>query len=139
MDPEVILVDDSTEDAELTIRALKKFKLASRILHLADGSEALEYMYVTNSTHLPKLIILDIEMPKVGGIEVLRKLKNDEAKRLIPIVVMSSSLNERHISESYSLGVNGYVVKQPDYSRYMETVRLMGAYWMIENRTPSLK
>ena len=139
MNPEVILVDDSFEDAELTIRALKKYNLAQQILHLQDGEEVLEYMYANNHPHYPKLIILDIEMPRVGGIEVLRQLKADKMKKLIPIVVMSSSLDEGHISESYSLGVNGYVLKQPEYEKYMETVRLIGKFWIIENKTPTIR
>lgn len=139
MNPEILLVDDSFEDAELTIRALRKYNLASEILHLSDGAEALEYLYITNAGHHPKLIILDIEMPRVGGIEVLRRIKADSVKKLVPVVVMSSSLDENHISESYSLGVNGYVVKQPEYAQYMETVRLMGRFWMIENKTPAIR
>ena len=139
MSPEVILVDDSFEDAELTMRALKKYKLAQQILHLPDGEEMLEYMNSSNQLHFPKLIILDIEMPRVGGIEVLKQLKGDRIKKLIPIVVMSSSLNEGHISESYSLGVNGYVLKQPEYEKYMETVRLIGNFWIVANKTPTIQ
>src|SRR6266481_5678471 len=102
---EILLVEDSLDDAELTIRALKKHNLGNHLLHLEDGEEALKYIFSENN-NMPKLILLDLKMPKVDGLEVLRKIKSDERKKIIPVVVLTSSKEERDIIESYKLGVN---------------------------------
>src|SRR5690242_19891686 len=102
---EILLVEDNPDDAGLAIHALKKHNLANHLLHLHDGEEALEYLFSADLTTIPKVILLDLKMPKVDGIEVLRKLKSDERRRIIPVVVLTSSKEERDIVESYKLGV----------------------------------
>src|SRR5690606_23810703 len=103
---EILLVEDNPDDAGLAIRALKKHNLANHLLHLQDGEEALQFLFSERFTPMPKVILLDLKMPKVDGIEVLRRLKSDEKKRMIPVVVLTSSKEERDIVESYKLGVN---------------------------------
>jgi two-component system response regulator len=132
---EILLVEDSANDAELAIRALKKNNLTNNLLHLEDGKEALDFLY-DEKNEMPKLILLDLKMPKVDGIEVLRKLKSDERKRMIPIVVLTSSKEERDIVESYKLGVNAYIVKPVDFEQFVKAVSQIGLFWLILNQPP---
>lgn len=134
---DILLVEDNQEDAELTIRALKKQKLANNLIHLQDGEEALNYLFSAES-NLPKLILLDLKMPKVDGIEVLRKLKNDELRKVIPVVLLTSSKEERDIVESYKLGVNAYIVKPVEFEKLVSAVSDIGLFWLILNQTPHL-
>jgi two-component system response regulator len=133
---EILLVEDNPEDAELTIRALKKFKLANNLLHLQDGEEALNFLFSSNSSSIPKIILLDIKMPKVDGIEVLRRIKNDPYRKVIPVVVLTSSKEERDIIESYKLGVNAYIVKPVEFDKFVKAVSEIGFFWLILNQPP---
>ena len=139
---EILLVEDDPADAEMTLRALRRNHLANRVHWVKDGAEALEYMFRSGGysgrdpNHAPKLILLDIKMPKVDGIEVLRRLKADAATRAVPVVVMTSSNQEQDVIESYRLGVNSYIVKPVQFEAFLETVARIGLYWVITNRVP---
>ena len=133
---ELLLIEDNPEDAELTIRVLKKHNLANNLVHLRDGEAALNFLFANGSNNIPRLILLDLKMPKVDGIEVLRKIKKDEQKRLIPVVILSSSKQERDIIESYKLGVNGYVVKPVEFEKFVEAVAQLGLFWLLLNQPP---
>jgi CheY-like chemotaxis protein len=133
---EILLAEDSAADAEMTQRALKRNNLANRVRWVKDGAEALEHLFGAGGRP-PKLVLLDIKMPKVDGIEVLRRLKADAATQKIPVVVMTSSNEERDVVESYRLGVNSYIVKPVQFDAFMETVAKIGLYWVVTNRVPS--
>lgn len=139
---DILLVEDNLNDAEMTLRALKKNSLANSILHVEDGEEALDYMAARGKyagrdiTHLPKVILLDLKLPKVDGIEVLREIKSNEATRKIPVVVLTSSREERDIVETYSLGVNSYIVKPVEFTKFIESINALGLYWLIINESP---
>ena len=137
---DILLVEDSPADAELAMRALRKGKLANHITWVKDGAEALEFIFRTGAyagrpDQNPKLILLDIKMPKVDGIEVLRRVKGSELKT-IPVVVMTSSNEERDVLESYRLGANSYIVKPVEFEQFSETMTKAGYYWMLMNKTP---
>jgi two-component system, response regulator len=133
---EILLVEDNLDDAGLTIRALKKHNLANNLLHLNDGEEAINYLFSEKITSIPKVILLDLKMPKVDGIEVLRKLKSDERKRIIPVVVLTSSKEEKDIVESYKLGVNAYIVKPVDFDKFAKAISEIGFFWLLLNQPP---
>lgn len=132
---EILLVEDNPDDAELAIRALRKSNLANHLLHLHDGEEALNFLFNENSGK-PKLVLLDLKMPKVDGIEVLRKIKTDERTRSIPVVMLTSSKEDRDIIETYKLGVNAYIVKPVDFEQFSKAVTQLGFFWMVLNQTP---
>lgn len=132
---DILLIEDSIEDAELTIRSLAKINLSNNLLHLKDGEEALSYLFNTDKS-LPKLILLDLKMPKVNGIEVLKKVKSDEEKRTIPVVVLTSSKEERDIVESYRLGVNAYIVKPVEFEKFVHAISQIGFFWLLLNEPP---
>ncbi|MDB5257152.1 MAG: response regulator [Chitinophagaceae bacterium] len=132
---DILLVEDNPDDAELAIRALRKSNLANHLLHLQDGQEALDYLFNEKNTK-PKLVLLDLKMPKVDGIEVLRKLKSDERTRTIPVVMLTSSKEERDIVETYKLGVNAYIVKPLDFEQFGTAVAQLGLFWLVLNQTP---
>lgn len=132
---EILLVEDNPQDAEMTMRALRKNNFVNRLHWVKDGAEALEYL-LANDREKPKLVLLDLKMPKVDGIEVLRRMKSDPAVRTIPVVVMTSSNEERDVVESYRLGVNSYIVKPVEFEAFMETVAKIGLYWVLTNRVP---
>ena len=133
---EVILIEDNPEDAELTIRVLKKNNLANNLIHLHDGEEALDFLFAKGNNNIPKLILLDLKMPKVDGIEVLRKIKSDEQRKVIPVVLLTSSKEERDIIESYRLGVNAYIVKPVEFDKFIKAVADLGFFWLILNQPP---
>jgi two-component system response regulator len=140
---EILLAEDSEADAEMTIRALQSNHLANRLARVRDGAEALDYIfrrgaYATRPAGLPKLLLLDIKMPKVDGIEVLREVKANEETRTLPVVMLTSSAEERDMIASYSLGVNSYIVKPVDFSKFVEEVAKAGCYWLLVNRLPSV-
>lgn len=135
---DILLVEDNTSDAELTLRALKKHNLSNGVLHLPDGEAALDYLFSVQTAHLPKLILLDIKMPKVDGIEVLRKIKADDRVKMVPVVLLTSSKEERDIVESYRLGVNAYIVKPVEFDKFIKTVAEVGFFWMMLNQPPEL-
>jgi two-component system response regulator len=137
---EILLVEDNIHDAEMTIRSLKKVNLANRLIHLKDGAEALDFIFVRGNfanrqmENKPKVILLDIKMPKVDGIEVLRQIKGNESTKRIPVVIMTSSKEEQDIITSYNLGVNSYVVKPVDFENFANAVSELGFYWLITNQ-----
>lgn len=139
---EILLVEDNMNDAELSLYALKKFKIANHIHHARDGAEALDYLFgdgdarLARLQHPPRLILLDLKLPKVDGIEVLRQLKSHENTRSIPVVVLTSSREERDILETYQYGVNSYIVKPIDFEQFTEAVRDVGLYWLLLNQVP---
>jgi two-component system response regulator len=139
---EILLVEDNPADAEMTLRALRRNQLANKVHWVKDGAEALEFMFRTgpyaarDPATTPKLVMLDIKMPKVDGIEVLRRLKEDAATRPIPVVVMTSSNEERDVLDSYRFGANSYIVKPVQFDAFHEIVSKIGLYWVLTNRVP---
>ena len=138
---DILLVEDNPADAELTMRALRKGNLANHVTWVKDGTEALDFIfregaYAGRPDQHPKLILLDIKLPKVDGIEVLKRLKTNEQTRVIPVVMVSSSAEGRDIAESYKLGANSYVVKPVEFEQFSETVAKAGFYWMLVNKAP---
>lgn len=138
---DILLVEDSSNDAELAMRALRKGKLANHITWVKDGAEALEFIFRTGAyaerpDQNPKLILLDLKLPKVDGIEVLKRVKADERTRVIPVVMVTSSAEGRDVIESYKLGVNSYLVKPVEFEQFSETVAKAGLYWMLMNKAP---
>lgn len=136
---EILLVEDSPLDAELTMRGLRAEKLANNIVWLKDGQQALDYLfrqgeYATRGTTTPRLVLLDLKMPRVDGIEVLRAIKAHEETRRIPVVIMTSSQEETDIAASYDLGVNSYVVKPIEFESLAAVARNAGFYWLAINR-----
>jgi CheY-like chemotaxis protein len=138
---EILLVEDNPHDAELTIRALRKQNLANRLVHLQDGEEALEFLYGTGKfagrdvDRLPKVIFLDIKMPKVDGISVLKVIKSDERTKSIPVVIVTSSAMDPDIKKCYALGANSYIVKPVEFDDFAKTISELGLYWMVVNKT----
>ena len=139
---EVLLVEDSPHDVELTLHTLKKNKLANHIHVVRDGAEALDFLFCRNAyarrspNHVPKVVMLDLKLPKVDGLEVLRQIRGDERTRSLPVVVMTSSREESDIIESYKLGINSYIVKPVEFEKFSEAVRLVGCYWLLMNAPP---
>lgn len=139
---EILLAEDNAQDAEMTQRALHKHNLGNRVYWVKDGAEALDFIFCRGAyadrdpARPPKLVLLDLKMPKVDGIEVLRQVKADERMRAIPVVVMTSSNEERDVTESYRLGVNSYIVKPIEFGAFLETVAKIGLYWVLTNRVP---
>ena len=139
---EILLVEDNLNDAELSLYALKKYKITTRI-HLAhDGAEALNYIFGSEENveqkpiRMPRLILLDLKLPKVDGQEVLGKIKKNDFSKIIPVVILTSSREERDINKSFGLGANSYVVKPIDFDKFTETVRDLGLYWLFLNQFP---
>lgn len=140
---EILLAEDNPTDAELTIRALKKNNLANNLVWVKDGVQALDFIFCTGTfanraNGHPRLIMLDLKMPKVGGIEVLQRIKSNENTKIIPVVMLTSSAEERDIVESYKLGVNSYLVKPVDFTQFVDVVSEAGLYWAVMNKTASV-
>ena len=139
---EILLVEDNPNDMELAIHALRKHNLSNHIEIARDGAEALEFIFGTgafegrNVEDGPRVILLDLKLPKVDGLEVLRRVKADSRTRRIPVVVLTSSREERDIVESYDLGVNSYITKPVDFEQFSEAVRTLGLYWLLLNQPP---
>jgi two-component system response regulator len=136
---ELVLVEDNPQDAELTLRALARHHLANRLVHLKDGAEALDYFFPASGDApavRPRLVLLDLKLPKVDGIEVLRRLKGTDTTRTIPVVVLTSSEEDRDIVETYRLGVNAYVVKPVTFDGIVKAVTDLGAFWLLLNKAP---
>jgi two-component system response regulator len=139
---EILLVEDNPTDAELCIRALKKSNLANSLVWVKDGAEALDFLFATGTysdrsvTCPPKVVLLDLRLPKVDGMDVLRRVKADERTRSIPVVVLTSSKEDRDIAESYKLGVNSYISKPVEFDSFAKTVSELGMYWLLVNRPP---
>ena len=140
---EIILVEDNDVDAELTLRALQKYHLSNKILRMEDGQELIDYLFQPDGcpkegvNNCPKLILLDLKLPRVSGLEVLRMLKNDQFTKQIPVVVLTSSTEDRDIDECYRLGVNSYIVKPVEFDQFMESVQELGLYWLLLNKYAS--
>jgi two-component system, response regulator len=141
-DIEILLIEDNLEDAELIIRTLKKNNVSNKLLHLTDGVEALDFLFAEgNYSHRkienrPRVILLDLNLPKLNGIEILRKIKNDDRTKTIPVVIMTSSSEAKDIIESYQIGVNGYIVKPVSFADFAKTVSDIGFYWLLVNNPP---
>ena len=138
---DILVVDDSSIDAEMTMRALKKANLANEVTWIQDGADALDYIFgrgkhASRVSKNPGLILLDVRMPKLSGIEVLRQIKTDERTRAIPVVMLTSSAEERDMAEAYALGANSYLVKPIDAAAFLDKVGRAGFYWAILNSAP---
>jgi two-component system response regulator len=140
---DILLVEDNPADVELTLRTFKRYNLTNRIQVARDGAEALDFVFGTgdyadrrSADDHPRVILLDLKLPLVDGLEVLRKIKADERTRTIPVVVLTSSREERDVVESYQLGVNSYIVKPVDFDQFAESVRQLGLYWVLLNQPP---
>jgi len=140
---EILLVEDNLDDAGLVIRALKKHNLANYLVHLSDGAKALEFIFCTGEYvnrqigDKPKVILLDLKMPKVDGLQVLKAIREDERTKSIPVVIMTSSNEERDIVEGYRLGANSYIVKPVDFDNFSKAVAELGFYWLLLNKVPN--
>ena len=141
---EILLIEDNPHEAELTILSLKRHHLANKLMHIDDGAEALDFLFsrgkYANNKQMPhpKLILLDLKLPKVDGLEILRQVKSDERTRIIPVVVLTSSKEEKDIVESYKLGVNSYIVKPVNFDTFAKAIAELGFYWMLLNQEPFL-
>jgi two-component system response regulator len=141
---EVLLVEDNINDAELTIRELKKHHMANNLFHVKDGEEALEFIFANGKftdkrsiQHPPRVILLDIQMPKVNGIEVLQKIKSDERTKATPVVMLTSSKEDPDIKRCYDLGANSYIVKPVNFEGFAEAIKNLGFYWLLLNQAPT--
>lgn len=140
---DLLLIEDNVSDAELTIRELKKHNLANNLFHVKDGEEALEFIFATGKyadsrslLNPPKLILLDIQMPKVNGIEVLQKIKSDEQTKVIPVIMLTSSKEDPDIKACYKLGANSYIVKPVNFVGFAAAIKNLGFYWLLLNQPP---
>lgn len=140
---DIVLVEDNPNDAEITIRSLKKHHLANKLVWLKDGVEALDYLLARgdysnrNVDDLPKVIFLDLKLPKIDGLEVLEQIRNNEAIKKIPVVVLTSSKEEEDVVKTYNLGVNSYIVKPVEFENFAKAIAEVGFYWLVTNITPS--
>lgn len=141
---DILLVEDNINDAELAIRQLKKHNMANSLVHVTDGEQALEFIFATGRfndrsavDHPPKLILLDIQMPKVNGMEVLEKIKSDPRTKTIPVVMLTSSKEDPDIQKCYALGANSYIVKPVNFEGFAEAIKHLGFYWLLLNQPPS--
>lgn len=141
-DIDILLIEDSASDAEMTIRALTKNKFANKLLHLKDGAAAFDYFFGEglysgrDIKKFPNLVLLDLKMPKIGGIDVLKRIKLDEFLKIIPVVILTSSKEDLDIQACYKLGANGYVVKPVEFEAFHKVVADLGLYWMTANQPP---
>jgi two-component system, response regulator len=139
---DILLVEDNPDDMDLALHALRKEKLANSIFVARDGEEALDFLFCTGAfsqrtfDHPPKLVLLDLKLPKIDGLQVLKQVKSDPRTRTIPIVIMTSSKEERDLVEGYNSGVNSYIQKPVDFSQFRDTVKTLGLYWLVINQPP---
>lgn len=140
----ILLVEDSSSDEELTLRALKKSNIANRVVVTRDGAEALDYLFrqgahtARDPNEVPQLVLLDLNLPKIGGLEVLRRIRADERTKLLPVVILTSSSEEKDLLGGYASGANSYVVKPVDFTQFADAVRQLGMYWLVLNERPPL-
>ena len=141
---DILLIEDNLNDVELALRALKKSGIANNIIVVNDGEDALDFIYCRNKydhrkpNDKPKVILLDLKLPKVDGLKVLKIIKNDDEKKMIPVIVLTSSDQEKDMIESYKLGVNSYIQKPVDFNQFVEAVKQIGMYWLLLNKLPNL-
>ncbi|MFN2466376.1 MAG: response regulator [Candidatus Dormibacteria bacterium] len=142
---EILLVEDNPNDEELTLHAFRKYHLSNRMHVVRDGEEALDFIFCRGAyssrtiNNGPKVVLLDIKLPKVDGLEVLRQIKADERTRKIPVVLLTSSREERDIMDGYTNGANSYIVKPVDFEQFTESVRTLGMYWLLLNKPPAVE
>ena len=140
---EILLVEDNMDDAEMTVHALRKNNLANKLIHMKDGEEALDFLFGTGNfigrdvNLKPSLILLDLKMPKVDGLEVLERVKSNEATKKIPVVILTSSKEDPDVSKCYELGANSYIVKPVEFESFIKAVSELGMYWLILNQPPA--
>ena len=138
----ILLVEDNADDEALTLRALNKNKIANKIVVVRDGAEALDFLFCTGAhaqrdpRELPQVILLDLKLPKVDGLEVLRRIRSDPRTLMLPVVVLTSSKEEQDMIKAYSLGVNSYIRKPVDFNQFVEAIGQLGLYWLVLNETP---
>lgn len=139
---EILIVEDNPSDAEMALRALKKNKLANNVLIVEDGEQALDFIFARGKYSnrekkiRPKIILLDLKLPKVDGLEVLKEIKSNDQTKIIPVIMMTSSTEETDVMKSYQLGVNSYIVKPVDFDKFVDAVRDLGLYWLLLNQQP---
>lgn len=132
----ILLVEDSPDDEALALRALKQSNITNEVVVAHDGVEALDYLFASGPQHLPLLVLLDLKLPKIDGLEVLRRLRADERTTLVPVVILTSSREEQDLVQGYRLGANSYIRKPVDFVQFAEAVRQMGLYWLVLNEPP---
>ena len=138
----ILLVEDSSSDEELTLRALRRSNVANRVVVARDGAEALDYLFAQGAFadrdpgELPQVVLLDLNLPKIGGLEVLRRIRADERTKLLPVVILTSSSEDKDLLVGYASGANSYVVKPVDFTQFAEAVRQLGMFWLVINQPP---
>lgn len=135
----ILLVEDNPDDEELTLRAFKRNNIGNEIVVARDGAEALDYLFGTGSSDLrisPAIILLDLKLPKIDGLEVLRRLRSDDQTKLLPVVILTSSKEEQDLLDGYRLGANSYIRKPVDFGQFVDSVRQLGLYWLVLNEAP---
>ena len=141
-EPVILLVEDNPDDVELTLRAFRQSNIINEVVVAQDGADALDYLFATgahagrDTRDMPQVVLLDLNLPKVDGTEVLRRLRADDRTKLLPIVILTSSREQQDLVESYSLGANSYVRKPVDFTQFVEAVRQLGLYWLVLNEPP---
>ena len=142
MERNILLVEDNPDDVELTLRALKQYNVRNQIAVVRDGAEALDYLFATgaytarDTTTMPAVVLLDLKLPKVDGLEVLQRMRTDERTKLVPVVILTSSKEEQDVVNSYKFGANSYVRKPVDFTQFVEAARQLGLYWLVINEPP---
>lgn len=139
---EILVIEDNQNDAEMALRALKQNKLTNKVLVVNDGEHALDYIFAKGKSAgraknaLPKIILLDLKLPRIDGLQVLKEIKNNPETKVIPVIMLTSSKEEKDIIQSYQLGVNSYIIKPVDFDKFVDAIRDLGMYWLLLNQHP---